>query len=504
MADKFNLDYGDTPHRTSRRIRRTRRCKRILSIGQIWKILFSAVFAVAIFFMGLLIPLRPTVSEIEKRELTKLPQITWDTFWNGECFKGVEIWYADTFPMREIFLSINRRVSDLYGFNNTQFIGDKIHSEEIPIVSGDDTPDFISPNSSSTSSGDPSEASSESSSDSSETSSASSEDTSEASSQASSSSESSSYAGSESENEQVIQSPQQINSVYLLGDTAFGLYGFSQSASKYYASIINNAANKLDGKAQVYSIIAPISYSINLNQATQDSLGLPSNSDAIRFIYSNMNEKVKQVSVFGNIQAHSDEYLFFRTDHHWTALGAYRAYEVFCNTKGIAMHPLSFFETITFERFLGTMYSTCDHPKAMENNPDTVTAYKPRGASYLSAIGQDGEEFDWPIISDVSQWAYHSKYSCFAAGDQAFLTIHNENIKDGSACLIVKDSFGNAFVPFMVDHYEYVYVADPRYYNGGLTEVVDKFGIQDVVFVHNIVTTGATVLSEYVESFINK
>lgn len=61
-----------------------------------------------------------------------------------------------------------------------------------------------------------------------------------------------------------------------------------------------------------------------------------------------MNEKVKTVSIYGNLAAHSSEYLYFRTDHHWTALGAYRAYEVFCNVKGIEAHPLSYFDTMTF------------------------------------------------------------------------------------------------------------------------------------------------------------
>lgn len=468
-----------------------RRAGHIVAKAQVLQILLFAALMVVIFFIGLLLPLRPEKSQIENRKLTQFPAITWDSFWNGEFFKGVETWYADTFPFREGFISLNQKVGTLYGINKEQLIGGKIQSDEVPEVS-ETTSDFISESSA------PDEGSSSQSSESSQTESNSS----------SGSSSSGSSSGTESEivspGNNHGQIPEQVNSVYLLGDTAFGLYGFSESVSKNYAEIVNTAANKLDGKAQVYSIIAPISYSINLDMATQEKLGLPDNAKVIKYIYSNMNEKVKTVSIYGNLAAHSSEYLYFRTDHHWTALGAYRAYEVFCNVKGIEAHPLSYFDTMTFDGFLGTMYATCNSPQAMADNPDVVTAYLPRGASWLTAVGEDGEEFDWPIIADVSDWAANSKYNCFIASDQAFETIHNEQISDGSSVMVIKDSFGNAFVPFLVDHYEYVYVVDPRYYNEGLVETVEKYNIQDVVFMHNITTTGSDTLSEYVSDFVNR
>ena len=485
--------FANEPRHTPRRMRLRRRCAQALVHGEQARVLVFCLVMVGVFFLGLLLPLRPTVSELEKRELTEFPQFTWEAFWSGDFFKGVETWYADTFPFREQLLSLNQQVTRLYGIHDAEFIGDKIHSEEIPVVSGGDSSDYISP----TSSGE-------------ETAGNVSSETTESSSSVSSSvssEESSSQVSSEepiSPGNNHGQVPEKINSVYLLGDTAYGLYGFSQSASQNYAAIVNMAADKVSGKAQVYSIIVPISYSINLDMATQEKLGLPSNADAIRYMYANMNSNVKTVSIYGNLAAHCEEYLYFRTDHHWTALGAYRAYEVFCNVKGLTPNPLSFYETVEYTGFLGTMYSACNSPAAMAANPDTVIAYKPRGASYMTAVGEDGNVFDWPIISNVSDWAASSKYSCFAAADQAFETIHNENITDGSAVLVVQDSFGNAFVPFLVDHYEYVYTADPRYCEDGLATLVERYGIQDVVFVHNISTTGSGTLSGYVEDFVNK
>jgi len=458
------------------------------------KVFLFALLLLVVFFLGLMFPLRPSVSELEKRKLTEFPEFRWETFLSGEFFKEVETWYADTFPFREQLLALNRSVTALYGINDVQFIGDKVQSDEIPDLPEED-PDFVSPSSPS------SEGSSALSDPSSSSSSASSESKDESSVP---SEESEPSSNEESSDDGPTALPERVNSVYLLGDTAFGLYGFSQSGSSNYASVINSAADKLEGKAEVYSAIVPLSYGINLDEATQKKLGLPSMKDAIRFMYSKMNDNVHTVSAYGNLEAHSDEYLFFRTDHHWTALGAYRTYEVFCNAKGIAPHPLSYYETVEFDGFLGTMYSACNSPSAMKKNPDTIVAYKPKGATTLTVTTPKGKEFSWPIIKDVSTWDANLKYNCFAASDQAFETIHNKNITDDSAVLIVKDSYGNAFIPFLVDHYEYVYVVDPRHYTGGLVSTVKKYGIDDVLFLHNVSTTGSSSLSGYVKSFVNR
>jgi len=138
MADKFNIENEQTPRYMSRRIKLRKKCKRITLLGEELKIILCAFLAIVIFITGLLIPLRPTVSGIEKRELTKFPKFTISSFLDGEFFKGVETWYADTFPLREQLISINNSVEELYGFGDTKFIGDKVQGEKIPEVSDDE------------------------------------------------------------------------------------------------------------------------------------------------------------------------------------------------------------------------------------------------------------------------------------------------------------------------------------------------------------------------------
>ena len=82
-----------------------------------------------------------------------------------------------------------------------------------------------------------------------------------------------------------------------------------------------------------------------------------------------------------------------------------------------------------------------------------------------------------------------SKYSTFIGGDNAYAQINNPNISDGSSVLVIKESFGNAMVPFLVENFENVYVVDYRYYKNTISELVDEMNIENVVFVNNISIT---------------
>ena len=76
-------------------------------------------------------------------------------------------------------------------------------------------------------------------------------------------------------------------------------------------------------------------------------------------------------------------------------------------------------------------------------------------------------------------------------------------MSDGSSCVVIKESFGNAFVPFLVDHYETVYVVDYRYYPEGLTALIRDKGIKDVIFINNISAATTSSLVSTIEEIVN-
>ena len=93
---------------------------------------------------------------------------------------------------------------------------------------------------------------------------------------------------------------------------------------------------------------------------------------------------------------------------------------------------------------------------------------------------------DWPVIYDVSNYNAGLKYSTFIASDNPYTEIENKDLSDGSSCIVVKESFGNAFIPFLVDHYQTVYVVDYRYWTGSISKLAQDKNVNDVLFLNNL------------------
>ena len=438
------------------------------------RVFFGLLFVIAV--IGLLLPLRPKTSAIEKRELEKWPRFTLASIWDGTYFSQISTWYADTFPFREKLISADTTVKSLYGLRGDQIVQNGANSgDAIPEEGMDVTKETKAENGESES---VSETEAET-------------------------------AAKETETEDpngnaIDVVPEQVGSVYVTGDTAFGLYYFALEGANEYISDVDKIQKKLDGIATVYDIIAPTSIGIMLTDEAQEELGVSSQKEAVAYAISSIekaNSKVKCINVCQNLVNHNDEYIYFRTDHHWTALGAYYAYEEFCKAKGIKHTPVSGYETMEFPDFLGTLYSGSGQASALGDNPDTVIAYIPKATNDMTFIGHDNVEYTWNVIEDVSDWEANSKYNCFIGGDEPFATIENPNKTDGSACVIVKESFGNAFVPFLVDHYQYTYVVDHRYfsiyskYENDFVKMVQDKNIQDVILLNTTTALCDTSLS---------
>lgn len=126
---------------------------------------------------------------------------------------------------------------------------------------------------------------------------------------------------------------------------------------------------------------------------------------------ASFNSNVKNIDIYDVLAAHTDEYIYFRTDHHWTGLGAYYAYNAWAQVKGVDAHALEEYEQVTFPGFTGSYY-TETQASAMEANPDTVIAYKPLTYDRMTFTDTDGNTLNWPIINDVS--GYRSTQSTAA------------------------------------------------------------------------------------------
>jgi hypothetical protein len=121
----------------------------------------------------------------------------------------------------------------------------------------------------------------------------------------------------------------------------------------------------------------------------------------------------------------------------------------------------------------------------MEANPDYVTAYEPKADVHVTAIDTQGVTQDLGnVVYDVTSSGW--KYNAFLGGDWRELVITNNDIPGDSSCLVIKESYGNAFAPFLCQHYHEVHVVDYRYVNKTTAWYVAAWGIDDVIYVNNI------------------
>lgn len=414
---------------------------------QVFVILFAALFV-----LGLCLPLRPRESDLEKRELAKFPAFSFAALWDGSFFEDVSTWFADTFPFREQLLSAEAGVESLYGLRGEEIYGKTGQvADEIPTAS--DTAPTVTPAPVITTTpepaGDPEDLP---------------EDLPDAS---------------------IHNTPEVAGTIYVADNRGFEIYYFNHGGADAYASMINTVKSKVGSQVNVYSLLAPTNFGVCLDENVQSSLGGSSQKDAFNYIYGMLDPSVRQVPVYDELVRHNAEYLYYNTDHHWTALGAYYAYRQFAQVKGITPHELSDYTEQVYPGFLGTFYSYSNQSEALKNNPDTVYAYVPIGTNDATLTNVNGETVNWNIVNDVSEYGAGQKYNCFIGGDNPYTEINNPSITDGSSCVIIKESYGNAFVPFLVDHYQTVYVIDYRYYQGNLTQFIQEKGVDDLLFLNN-------------------
>lgn len=172
-------------------------------------------------------------------------------------------------------------------------------------------------------------------------------------------------------------------------------------------------------------------------------------------------------AVLKRLREHRDEYIYFKTDHHWTMLGAYYAYEAWCDLKGI--EPLSVTrldKCVLREEFLGTHYGKIHYAPVS----DTLEFYDPN--TKCEAVYDLGTA-DVTGLYQEQHLAGEDAYRYFLDGNHGLTEITTE--QTGGHLVVLKDSFANTLIPFLTAHYEKITVIDPRYFRTDIgTWLADK------------------------------
>lgn len=271
--------------------------------------------------------------------------------------------------------------------------------------------------------------------------------------------------------------------VYVInGDYAYFNFGGYLPVGEELADVLASFAGRLKGQAEVYDVLVPTNAEFYRPYARRAES--KSQWTNIQAIYEKMEAGgVHTVDAYSQLAAHADEYVYFRTDHHWTGLGAYYAYRAFCEKAGLTAQPLSDWETRTKEGFLGSSYNDTGD-KNLKAHPDTVDYYitcaSSAQADFVDRAGNTfTHEYPWSEASAGS-----NSYGVFIWADNPYYHC-STGAASGRSALLVKESFGNAFAPFLFSQYSDVYVVDFRYWTGSLADLVAQKGIDTVIFLNN-------------------
>ena len=198
--------------------------------------------------------------------------------------------------------------------------------------------------------------------------------------------------------------------------------------------------------------------------------------------------------VYTPLMEHKDEDIFYRTDHHWTSLGAYYGYTGLASALGYTPVPLTdYTPTVRSTEFYGTVFSSSG---VRWVKPDTITTYVPDDG--ITVVSHTYDNSGNPVEEQRALYvesflSVKDKYSMFLGGNQSLGVVTNTNNPDGPKLLIIRDSYADSLVPFLTAHYSEIHLIDPRYYHLSVKDYVEQNGIDQALVLYsvpNFVTDG--------------
>lgn len=213
-------------------------------------------------------------------------------------------------------------------------------------------------------------------------------------------------------------------------------------------------------------------YTTNVNQL-----------ELINKIYgSNQN-----IDIYSELLKHNQEDIYYRTDHHWTSLGAYYGYVSICKELGITPMELSEFDvSIIDDKFSGTIQSKVN----LDFGYDVLHKYSPNSFSptYTRVVDEMYQNSS-DSLYDESKLNSKEKYAVYIGGNSSIVRIITENGKeDNGRLLLIKDSFSHSLVPFLTNHYSEIVLLDLRYFMGSIDMFLkgEKEPFDDMIVLYNL------------------
>lgn len=204
------------------------------------------------------------------------------------------------------------------------------------------------------------------------------------------------------------------------------------------------------------------------------------NADADRAKAETLFSDITFVDPTEVLRAHKKEYLYFKTDHHWTMRGAYYGYAALAEAMGWnSMEPEDYDIETVHSSFYGSLYSKA--PLTWAKKDKVEVFYNVLGKYRITF--EDGSHVNSLFVN--SNLYVKDKYTYFLDGNHSFSRIQS-NSKSQKKALVFKDSYSHVMLPFIADQYAVIDVVDLRYYREDIPKLLEEGGYDDILFIYNL------------------
>lgn len=274
-----------------------------------------------------------------------------------------------------------------------------------------------------------------------------------------------------------------INGIYITDDRMYEkLPGPDYDEIDLSVNSINKFAEMYDTKT--FIMIAPTSAGIYKDEL-EPYLPQVDQKKLINEIYGKFADNVHKIDIFSAMYSARDEYIYYRTDHHWTSKGAFTAYKAAARKMGLPCYEDYDVEKAA-DDFRGTFYSKCLYDGI---KPDQIDIFKPgNNVMAYSLTLNDGINEEYARDIYFPEFLETNDKYCLFLGHNRALTKIKTNADTKRKLLLIKDSYANSFVPFLIQNYSEISVIDLRYVKTCITDYADPNEFDHTLFLYNAST----------------
>ena len=442
--------------------------------------LLAMILVVGLFVVVFNFFPRPVYSELENRELKRMPRLTLDSLMRGEYMSAISSWYSDSQPYRDNFLMLSME------FDNAKRLSFGLSAEEeVTFIAGDEEVDE----------------------------------------QIDEEPIIQERADSLTLVEPVVDSTQlkpkaedkakfANHGIILLGSapTVRALTGYraGPESCNPYAEMANKYQEVLGSGVQVYCMLIPTGVEFYCPEKARSRV--KSQRETIDNAYSKLDSCVLSVDAYREIAKHTDEDIYLRTDHHWAPLGAYYAAKAFAEVAGVPFKDLSHYERRVVKRYVGSMFRYSGDV-SVKRSPEDFVFYVPQDidytTTYINYIVDENYMITGSLPAINDNYFYHFKdgsggaYCTFMGGDNKITQVRTAT-DNGRRMLLLKDSFGNALPGYLFYSFEEIHIIDARYFTRNIVEYVKENGITDFVFGNNVAFAASKSTINFYSTFLKQ